>query len=309
MTLQDVLGSHYYDTLFTGVSVASDQSVYVSAVLQKLDQQNVEHTVMLRYLNGEWGQYMIPFSITSHTILGENGKRQIMAMAPNGNVHIAGPEGFSEEQIDTEKNGPNDLRAMTEISVLNGHLHACGMARIAYRRERESFWRRIDEGARNNPEVNPIGGFKSMTIDQSGSYCAVGFEGEIWWKTTGSIWEREDSPTNVKLEKVVSIRSKIYICGAKGIVIFGHKGSWKKIQHEATNETLWGIGSIKNKVYTASSNAIYEISEDTLSPVDLGSITSGYISSNNTSLWSAGARDLYMTTDGLDWVNMASLRH
>ncbi|NJO18424.1 MAG: hypothetical protein HC877_22625 [Thioploca sp.] len=302
MTLSEVLDTYITDFAFTGVYIYSDDFVYVKAIIKSLDNQEVNHTIMLRWYAGEWGQYMIPTIVPSHCVISEP-KRKVLALSPDGAIHVATSQGFSWEYLDTQEDGPNSLRAVLEIKEISNSVYAVGMGRQVYKRTAQNTWVRWDNGIRGNRNIDSIGGFKSIDGYSENELYAVGFKGEIW-RFDGIIWRLLDSPTNIKLEKVKCVSpDSTFICGGNGIFIKGNMDLWTVIEQDVINSTLWGIEYFKGKVYMADNSSIYTFDGKKIEKVDtrLGeNLTTSYLHANDNFLWSVGERNI-LIYDGYEW--------
>lgn len=308
MTLEQVLGPYLTDARFLGVAVLDRNTAYLRAHIRSLDEDGVNHTLMLRWQQGEWGQYMIPTVTTSHAVFGSARDRTVLALCPDGRVHVANSDGFSWEEIDPGDGGPNGLRAMVEIRNIDGEAYACGMARIAYRRG-PTGWQRIDAGARDDRSVNPIGGFKSIDGFALGQLYAGGFEGEIWSRGQDGQWQHRPSVTNVRFTKVACVDDWVYAAGGVGVVVRGRGDEWSIVPNDLTDDPLWGIAALRGSIYVASASTLFRVGAGGLEPVETrtGVQTTGDLASDGNILWAVGEREAIFTEDGETWELAASL--
>jgi hypothetical protein len=305
MTLSEILGPYITDFAFTGVYIYSNDFVYVKAIIKSLDNREVNHTLMLRWHAGEWGQYMIPTIIPSHCVIKEP-ERKVLALSPDGAVHVATPQGFSWEYLDTREDGPSSLRAILEIKEISNSVYAVGAGRQIYKRTSPNTWVRWDNGIRGNKNIDNIGGFKSIDGFSENLLYTVGFKGEIW-KFDGIIWALLDSPTNIKLEKIKCVTpNSIFICGGKGTFIKGNENSLVVIENDIIDSTLWGMEYFKDKVYMVDSSSIYVFDGEKINRIDTGlgeNLTASYLHANDHFLWSVGERNI-LVYDGHRWTKL-----
>ena len=290
---------------YTGAYVFARDLAYVKGVVDTLNRDRVDHTAILRWSNGTWGQYMIPGCVASHCVIPESD-RTVLCLVIDGSVHRATPNGFSWEHIDESEAGPNLLRHMTDIRPIGQSVYAAGMARMVYKRSGPGSWSRFDNGMRS-PRSDPhITGFLSIDGCDEGSIYAVGFKGEMWYYD-GKKWNPIDSPTNVKLEQVRCISpEQVFACGARGIVLKGNRDRWSVVSHDATTKTLWGMEYFQESIYLADHSAIYTLKKDTLHQVDVGlnkEITTRNLHAKDGSLWSVGDKHI-MVFDGRKWTEL-----
>ena len=142
-----LLGKNIDDIQFTGISVHKSGVAYIKCIVRSLDSSEVNHTVMLRWMNETWKHYIIPTVITSHCVIDET-ERKVLALAADGVVHVASSKGFEWEYIDKSEEGPNSLRLMVDIKQIASSVYAVGMARQVYKRQINGHWIRCDQGAR-----------------------------------------------------------------------------------------------------------------------------------------------------------------
>jgi hypothetical protein len=287
---------------FTGIFGFGQDMVYVRALIRKLDEEGNNHTAMLRWKSGTWGQYMIPTATVAHCVTNESD-RTILALAPDGMVHKATPLGFGWEQVDTTENRPNSLRMMADIKPIGNAVYAAGMARMVYRRSTGGTWMRADDGMRGSRSELAIGGFLSIDGHTEDLIYAVGFKGEMWYREE-RVWKQIESPTNVKLERVRAISGQTAVaCGASGTILVGSKDNWKVVGQQVATRTLWGLEYYKGRVYLADSHAVYVLVEQELQAIDCGlgkDISFGRLHANEFYLWSVGENDI-LRFDGTKW--------
>lgn len=302
MDLKQLLDKHVGDVRFTGIYVYSKNLVYVRAQLNSLNDKEIDHTLMLRYKDGEWGQYMIEAPSVGHCIIDDPDQKS-MILVPDGHVHVGSSEGFSWEIIDEKPGGPNSLKTLTSMRYIDGSLYVVGMGRMIYKRVSPNNWVRFENGLNGVFDSSQLSGFKSIDgYDQNNLYV-VGFYGEMW-RFDGKLWKQIISPTNIKLECVVSISpTQVYACGGEGILLVGNEDSWTVVDHELTTDTLWSVESFNASVYFSDSKSLYVYDGDTSKKVNMGFdkvITCSYLHANDGVLWSVGQSDIAYF-DGVDW--------
>lgn len=302
MILKDILGNAAKDVIFTGVFIHRKDLVYVRCIVQSLDSQKVNHAIMLRWQQGDWAHYIIETVVTSHCVIGD-GDRKVLALGADGIIHVASSSGFTWEYIDQGDDGPNNRRAMIDITSIGDDVYAVGMARQVYRRQRTGSWTRCDQGARGERKEWAIAGFKSIDGFGPKSIYAVGFKGEIWF-FNGSQWKQLDSPTNVKLERIKCVPpDNIFICGAQGTLIHGINGHLKIVPNYLTNSTLWGLEYFNKAIYLADREKLYVFDGTEIMNVDMElgkEVTTCYLHAKDGVLWSVGDKDIVLY-DGTKW--------
>lgn len=306
MSLVDLLGPVTKNIKFTGVYIHRKDLVFVRGIIQSLDNDNVNHAIMLRWFKGEWGHYIIETVVTSHCVIG-NGNREVISLGADGTIHVASPSGFKWESVDDSDEGPNDKRAMVDIKPIGDEIFAVGMARQVYKRQKDGTWVRYDQGARRERKLWDIAGFKSVDGFGSNAIYAVGFNGEIWFYD-GNRWQPLDSPTNVKLEKVKCLqKNDFFIAGAKGTLIKGNRDKLKIIPNDVTKSTFWGLEYYNDKIYLSDRKEVYVFNGDEIEKIDMQlekKITTCYLHANDGVLWSVGDRDIAVF-DGSKWFEIS----
>jgi hypothetical protein len=288
MDLKSVLDKHIKDVRFTGVYVYQRDLVYIRAQLNSLNEQGIDHTLMIRYKAGEWGQYMIEAPSIAHCLTADPDLK-IMVLIPDGHVHIGSANGFDWELIQGDRD-PNSLKAMTDMQVINNVLYAVGMGPMIFQRT-NSQWVRFNKGIDIASNPNSISGFKSIAGFKEDKLYVVGFRGEVWYYENDS-WLPATRQTNVKLEKVICTSdNQVFACGGNGVLLKGRKDKWELIKQDLTTSTLWGLQEFNKKIYFADSNGIYQYNGDDCIKVDMDlakELTCGYLHANDGVMWSVG---------------------
>jgi hypothetical protein len=278
----------------TGVWAFAKDLVYVRAAVTALDDQEVDHSAMLRFDGREWSQYMIPAGGVAHCAIPEN-QRTVLTLSPEGAVHVAKPDGFGWEILDESPDGPNSLRQMRDIRPIEDHVYAVGMGRMVYRRSSGGHWERFDNGMRGDRSAIEISGLLGIDGCSESYVYAVGFRGELW-RYDGSRWNAVDSPTNLKLERVRVISSDLAVaCGAAGTILVGSGDQWRSVSQTLTRRTFWGLEYFQGLFYLADGKAIYVFDGEVLSQMDLvslGPVAMTRLHAADEMLWSVGERDV-----------------
>ncbi|CAA9889669.1 conserved hypothetical protein [Candidatus Methylobacter favarea] len=302
MELKQVLGEHTDDIRFTGVFVYDRNLAFIRAQLNSLNSKGIDHTVMIRYKDGDWGQYIVEAPSTSHCLM-KDPDLKVFLLVPDGNIHVASKQGFSWEKIDTKSGGANSLKALTEIRIISGKLYTVGMGRMIYRRDSIDNWSRFDKGINETPNLDPISGFKSINGFDATEMYAVGFKGEIWFFEENQ-WKPASSPTNLKLESIIcTTGGQVFSCGASGLLLQGRRDVWNVIDHGLTTNTLWSIEEFDGSVFFADSIALYRYDKHTSEKVNIvvgKSISCSYLHANDGVLWSVGENNI-ARYDGQNW--------
>jgi hypothetical protein len=288
---------------FTGVSIYKRNHVWVRAVGDDLAEQNVDHAVMLRWLDGAWGRKSIGRAVRA-TAFPEQPKLAITNMAVDGHVVFFTLPGEQTEIVDASNEGPSDLVNLRDMRLIGGRLYVAGMARRVYRRDGPNQWIAIDQGvfvprAARRQAI----GFNSLDgLDEKHIY-AVGYKGEIWFYN-GQVWVQQDSPTNVVLNVVRCVSpTEIYACGMAGTILRGTNSQWRVVEQDATKKDFWGMAVFQGRVYVSNYDGVFVVEDAGLTPIDmrLKKISTAYLDAADGVLWSVGERDAAYTEDGAKW--------
>lgn len=290
------------DLIFSRVFVCNRDRVWVLSQEKDLIQEEAHHTKFLQLHNDSWIYRRTNWDASA--ICGtDTPEVNLFVIGVDGEVLHGSTKGFSEEVIDSSDEGPHSVGYLRDVRYIDGTCYAVGMGRMAYRREETGKWTRIDTGIRSKKEelsgLNSVDGMSAVDI------YAVGYLGEIW-RYDGVSWHQLDSPTNVALHRVRCNRANnnIACCGAGGVVLIGAGNSVMAVDHDATEDNLYGLEIFNDKVYLASLTAVYLLENGSLVELDVGlgdGLTTGYLHAGDGVLWSVGANHLVYTHDGITW--------
>lgn len=230
-----------------------------------------------------------------------NGQYEVLGVGLDGELLIGVPGKFSESHLDPQGQGPDQHGVLRDIRRVGGDVFAVGMSRQVYRRQGDAW---SDIGAAIRGPRKGATGFNSVAGLSPEAVFAVGFHGEVWFYN-GSAWRQLDSPTSVALQRVLVLPSgHAVICGANGVLLQGLPDALAPIQNDVTMDNLYGLAWFKDRVFVASMKKLFVIGPDGLEPVDVGlegPLTFGSLDASEDVLWSAGAKHLLRSTDGVSW--------
>ncbi len=284
----------------TGCVINKDL-VVIASEIDKIAQTK-PHTQVLRYNKGEWSNFIVDWPIVSMCLIMQDGLN-LLSLGPDGRIHIANKDGFSEEFIDQSENGPKFAGTLSQIKQIDGRVYAVGMARQVYRREGPGNWSAIDKSIRQPRDEDEIKGV--LSIDGSGqdNLYAVGYGGEIY-QFNGDKWLFLDIPTNVDLHYVKCIQPDlVYVAGQNGIILRGAGQKWQIVDQEVTDEDLWSIEYFNQEVFFASDSKLFKLSDNHFVEQDIGlsgPATCGHLDKQDGVLWSFGTKFLSFF-DGKTW--------
>lgn len=290
---------------FVDVAVFDSSRVYLAAGHDASLAKNIPVSSVMRW-TGAWGSKAFDIGAVSLCIV-MHPERTVLMAGNEGTVIRWGSQDFTQEQIDPSDQGPQARGNVREISAIGKHAYAVGMGRWVYRCDGVDQWTRIDQGVRADVAVEPQAGFNSIAgFDESELY-AVGWNGEIW-RFDSQAWSKQDSPTNLALQKVVcGGDGVVYAVGQRGLIVRGRGAQWDVLDHDETVEDFWGACWFQDKLYLSTANGLYVLSGDKLSPVDTGKQKKSRadcfyrLSAAEDCIWSAGEKMLLRSSDGLVW--------
>ena len=293
------------DITFTGVRIVHNNLVYVSAVIDELAEEKIDHTIILRYLNGEWGADGIQFSSCGMWPL-DSDSTGLISIGIDGNVVELNFPGEKYEHIDESDEGPSRLVHLKAVKKIGENIYVAGMARHVYYRNKEKFWVSMDrEVYVPNVKITSPCGFLAIDGNHENEIYAVGLGGEIW--CYDGHWVKEESPTSVTLTRITTTSKKeMCIVGLAGVVIYGRKGRWDIIDQTITKKNFWGCANFGDMIYLSNYNGVYILKDDrsNIDQIKLGfseDFTTAYLDSRDGVMWSVGHKDIAFTTDGVTW--------
>jgi photosystem II stability/assembly factor-like uncharacterized protein len=289
---------------FSRAFVFSRDRAYVLATLPELEEQHLDFTQVIRKTD-EWASFRIDWTAV-HLCVSEIPELTLLCMGLYGRIYIATSSGFSEEEVDISSEGPANRGDLRDIRLVGEHVYVTGMGRQVYRRDKPGKWVRIDQGVLTSIEEAKIVGFNSIDGFDENNIFAVGWGGEIW-RFDAKRWNQLNSPTNLKLERVVCVEPEIvYICGQSGVLLRCEKDKIDVIDHGVTELQFWGMEWFNNTLWLSTQDAVYKLNDDdSITKVNFGKdevdSTCGWLHASSDLMWSVGGEHIYSTTDGAQW--------
>jgi hypothetical protein len=157
---------------------------------------------------------------------------------------------------------------MTNLGAADDAIYACGMGRIAFRREHggaawtdvSAPWPSADEG---------VVGFMAIGGRNLSLVYAIGWKGEIW-TLADRRWSREDSPTNANLNALaISADDEVFCVGDNGVMLRGRQGMWSLVD-TGTDFNLQDVCIHGGQVFVATDFQVFRLEDEGLVP-DLAS--------------------------------------
>lgn len=249
------------------------------------------------WANGEWwSEVALDFKPVALTPFGDQ-QNSWMILGARGEVlwiaDTALPETFRKDRVAV---GPQP--SFTAVHRFAAGLAVAQMARRIYWSDGHE-WQPLGTNL-TLEKPGELVGFESLAATDDELY-ACGWGGEIWFLKDG-VWQEVHSPTNIILTSAASQQSELIMCGRLGTILRGRRDRWAIVEHHQTDEDFWSVATFQGRVYLSSMQAIYELVDDRLVPVDDGSTTGSYyhLSANDQIMVSTGARSV-LVTDGTEW--------
>jgi hypothetical protein len=296
-------------SITTGVVRRRDLG-YVICTMDKYVADDIPHSRIFSRLRGQWGGVTVEWTVCSGTICLMPSER-FLTLGAEGETWVVGGGQSALEGIVRDGNlRPETRGPMREIrGIVGGHAYAVGTCRQAYRRQAPGRWTCIDHTAQTPVDDIADTSFESIDGFSEQEIYAVGWEGEIW-QYDGAAWVQRASPTNLALYKVRCASDGFaYACGQNGLLLRGRGDRWTVIDHDATEEDLWGMEWFGGKLFVSSTSFVYELSGGLLNLVDFGDEapeTCYHLSAADGIMWSIGAKDV-VEFDGTDWSRILAL--
>lgn len=295
------------DISFTGVHIANPRDLFLSCVSDELIDENVDHSVIIRYCAGKWSYRTFEYSIASMCSIEGSEDKSLLCLTSDGKI-ITLPK-YSINAIDESDEGPSDLVSLRVLKKIGKHLYAAGMARRVYRQESNGQWLAIDGGVfvPRDDRVEAIG-FNDLAGISEDEIYGVGYKGEMWYLFHGE-WLQIVSPTNVMLNcATTSWDARVYIGGMGGDILLGRNNEWELADQNQIECDLWSCVDYRSEVYFSGYDGVYAISAETrnvrvreaLMASKRGGST-GYLDAKNGIIVSVGQKDVFYSVNGINW--------
>lgn len=224
------------------------------------------------------------------------------ALGGDGTIGF-GSGNYIEENINDSITGPKGRGPLKELHKIGNHLYSAGMGRQFYKRLGENNWKTLEP--QQILELGLIDGCGFTSIDgvDESDIWAVGYKGEIWNRKDRK-WRQIVSPTNVTLHKIRMITSNLgYASGKKGVILRYQNGCWEAMSNIIGAEDIWGLEWFEGKLYAASSENLYVLTDDDIfKPLHIPKLSSfGHLHAADGVLWSFGAMQLCWSADAQHW--------
>ena len=288
----------------------ADSVVFVCTYLD--DGEEEEQGSALSLWNGKDWVFFAPHNVTGTAFGVAKDPFARILLDKEGFACLWQDEGdYQDELVDPTENGPQFWGDLQDLRIIDSKAYVVGMARTAYVREGDRNWKRLDHKIRSEDEEEDAGFFSVDGFSATEIY-AVGIDGEIA-QYDGSEWRFITSPTNLILFRVqCAPDGKVYAVGQEGILLVGRGQSWETIDHDSTEETIWGTAWFNGALYCSTMEGIYRLEENQLVPVPIvgedGEEIETFpgksfyrLDANEEVIWSVGPKMVLWSTDGEVW--------
>ncbi len=226
------------------------------------------------------------------------GPRQVVAVGALGQWWELNAK-TTDESVGRIPGVTMHLRA---LATLDGVIHAVGMDRTAWRRDKPGSWTAMHAPA---GDARRIAGFEDLDGFARAEAYAVGWEGEIWRLEAGR-WTQVDSPVSAHLRAVCcAADGMVYAVGDNGTLVRGRHDRWERVdtgRGENLKDVKWFDGSL----YVVTDFRILKLVDGALLNDDAFDsesrpVTCLYLLAFDDALVSAGPLDLYRRTASTGW--------
>lgn len=267
-------------------------------------------TQVINWSSSRITSFMIPWEAKAITY-APKPEPFISIMGPQGDIFISSPRGNTSELIDDSDVGPNARGMLRDMQFVGDHLFATGMGRQIYKRMwgadaiQNGYWIHVDKNVLPKTPSPEIIGYCSIGGYDEDEIYVVGWSGEIRWYN-GRKWNKVDTPTNLKLERVICApNGKVFALGQSAIMIKGRKDKWELIDHSVFSEQIWGATWFSGEIWLNTELGIFRIDDrEEIIPVKInidGPLSFRWLDSAENVLWSFGPNHLLRTKDGIHW--------
>ena len=245
-----------------------------------------------------------------HVLLGNDwyGFQQQPHWAISGMAVIAAAaDGRTWEMTPTTKvetlcRVANGYCGVTRLAALSDGIWACGMARVAWRRESTGRWVNVS-APRGLVKTEGITGFTGICEIEPQLVVAAGWKGEIWIRSGGN-WTREDSPSNSNFNNLsCGPDGQTVIVGDRGGLVIGQPGRWAALDTQ-TDFNLQGVCHFGGEIFVCTDFEIFRLVDGSLKgetrfeASDRPRTCMNFIVGQEC-FYSQGERDLFRFQDGI----------
>lgn len=290
---------HETSTFLSGFAPLFNR-LFFSKEIDRVAQDGSAHSLFFVFDGTRWMQYKKAANWPAISMA---------SVKPNGEPRVLlaiGPEGqFWEVDVGTATESfglvPDLHYQLRSLSVIDDHIYACGMGRIALRREPGGQWTVFD--ALGPSKDDTVVGFEDISGFSANDIYTTGWAGEIWWFHDGR-WQQIDSPVSGNMNAVCcAADGNVYIAGESGTLVRGREDTWTVLD---TGQTLnlMDVCEYEGDIYVATDFSILKLDGDTLVADDNFAdetdppATCLYLLKAPDGLYSMGPKDLFRRQAG-----------
>jgi hypothetical protein len=279
--------------LSTGAVRRRDLAYLVGVETASMESAQPRSRVFV-YTRGQWIPPVdLDWNARSCTVCHAPAERLIAMSAQGYILTLGGGQVVVEPRIAPGDQMPGPL---TEVRAIAGPAYAVGTLRQAYIREAPGQWRRIDQTCRASGSDAVDYAFQTIDGFSPADIYAAGWEGEVW-HYDGQTWSPRDTPTNFDFNCLrCAGDGQVYAVGQRGLILRGRGDRWEVVEHEATEQDLWGCEWFQDRLFVATMRMVYELRGNKLIPVEYGEVlppaTCYHLSAADGVMWSIGEGDV-----------------
>ncbi|MCP3102592.1 hypothetical protein LZ198_27330 [Myxococcus sp. K15C18031901] len=269
--------------------------IYVISKGKTLVKDEIAHTSVVSVDGDDWADGVDTAWNSTAIAVARRPSEKMVLVGEDGEVatYVGGKS--TKESL---KPAPVMIRNAREIG---GLVFACGMKRQVYKRVGEAKWVAMNAPAATATEK---AGFEAIDGYSETDIYAAGWGGEVW-RFDGKGWASCDSPTRVVLSAVCCAPDgSVYVAGQQGVLLKGRGSAFTAVAWaEEVTSDLWDLCWFRDKLYVATTTALYTLEGNRLVEVDFGAVGTPTCQSLTTAedvLWSIG-RDDVASFDGTAW--------
>lgn len=289
-------------TVTNGVVRAHDLAYLLGSETEPEDGATPRSRVFV-HDRGQWLEPVdLEWNVRSCTVCRHPAERMLSISEQGYVLALGGGQVAVEPRIAPGDQTPGPL---TEVRAIAGDtVVAVGTLRQAFLREQPGQWLRIDQSCRASGPGAADHAFLSVDGFSPTDIYAAGWEGEVW-HYDGQTWTAQEIPTNLAFYRLCCAGDGlVYAVGQRGLILRGSRDRWEILQQESTQEDLWGCEWFQDRLFVATTHALYELDKNDLVPVEYSEqripATCYALSAADGIMWSIGTHDV-MQLDKNGW--------
>lgn len=238
----------------------------------------------------------VGWPVISMSLVNKPKGRVVIALSPYGDY-------WELDSLSTQEDVGKIARFtgnLRRLAAVDGKFFACGMDRVALKRNRTGSWTSFGPGPlKHDP---PVVGFEDIAGYSATELYTVGWGGEIWWYD-GKLWQRADSPTSAILSSMTCAPDgHVYVVGHDGVMLKGRRDQWELVETGRT-ENLKDVAQLDGQIYVCTDFALFKyqesglVEESDFAPLDERPATCLHLLESTGELVSLGTKDVFVKRD------------